>query len=148
MPKVDLPSPPVSLQPNTPRIEVGPGGKIDPKRAPARFFISQKFSEIVVWVVMNKSGQPITVTIVDFLRKKDMFEKKGTEQLPTCLQWLTGASVQVESGQVGFLAGFVDPHYQMKGLLDHVSYTIQVRSRAGTNPFPDFDYDPDGDIKP
>jgi hypothetical protein len=37
----------------------------------------------------------------------------------------------------------------MNGPLDHLSYTIQVRSQAPPpNAFPDVDYDPDGDIKP
>jgi hypothetical protein len=142
-----LPSPLVSLQPNTPRITVGPGGRINPEDAPSRFFIGQREREIVVWVVTNNSGQPITVRLTDFQLKKDMLAKKGTTPV-ACMQWLASDTVQVETGSVGFLGALVAPGYKLKGMFDHISYTIQVRSRASSKPFPDVDYDPDGDIKP
>jgi hypothetical protein len=145
---VPLPSPLVSLQPNTPRIDVGPGGTIDPKQAPARFLIGQRESEIVVWVVLNHSGQPITVTLTDFMLKKSMMDAKGKVPVK-CLRWLASEATQVDPGAVGFIGGFIDPDYKIQGaMFDHLSYTIQVRSRATTNPFADVDYDPDGDIKP
>jgi hypothetical protein len=146
--QVALPSPLVSLQPNTPKINVGPGGVINANEAPARFFISQRFQEIVVWIVTNNSGQPISVTLTDFQRKNGMGAAKGTTPIQ-CMRWLSGATVQVAGGQVGHLSAIIDPGYRMNDVLDHVSYTIQVRSQApAPNGFPDVDYDPDGDIKP
>jgi hypothetical protein len=144
--QVALPSPLVSLHPNTPRINVGPGGVIDPNDAPARFLVGQRERGTVVWVVTNTSGKPITVTLTDFMLKNGMFDKKGTVPVP-CMQWLTGsAAVQVDDGKTALLGAMIHPDYKLKGIFDHVSYTIQVRSQAGA--FDDVDYDPDGDIKP
>jgi hypothetical protein len=146
--QVALPSPIVSLQPNTPKINVGPGGVINLNDAPARFFISQQFQEIVVWIVTNNSGQPISVTLTDFQLKNGMSDKKGAKPIQ-CMRWLAGATVQVAAGQVGHVSAIIDPGYKMNGILDHVSYTIQVRSQAPpAAKFADVDYDPDGDIKP
>jgi hypothetical protein len=146
--QVALPSPVASLQPNTPKINVGPGGVINLNDAPARFFISQRFQEIVVWIVTNNSGQPISVTLTDFLLKSGMGAPKGTTPI-RCMRWLAGDTVQVDAGRVGHLSAIIDPGYRMNDLLDHVSYTIQVRSQAPpAAAFADVDYDPDGDIKP
>jgi hypothetical protein len=149
--QVPLPSPIVSLQPNTPKINVQKDGFIDPNDAPARFLISQQFQEIVVWIVTNNSGQPITVTLTDFKLKNSMGAPKGTK-LVKCMSWLAGNTAQVNAGQVGLLGAIIDPGYKMNGALDSLSYTIQVRSQVPQPPagngFPDVDYDPDGDIKP
>ncbi len=142
---VPLPSPPLSLQPSIPRFVVGPKGAI--KDAPARFLVGPRGHELLIWVITNQSGQPITVRMTDFRQKKMPFDKKGVSSVNPFL-WLTGDSVNLDDKQTGFIGASVDEDFETRGMFVSLSYTIHVESRAATKPFPPIDYDPDGEIKP
>ncbi len=139
-----LKSRPVSLQLSAvSRFTVGRDGVIND--GPEHFVVSQ--NDVVVWAVTNASGQPITVTVGQFLRKKHIGADEGDPQDPvTPFQWLVPPSIDLEIGASGFLGGVIQ--YVRRDMVDGVSYTIGVRSRATQAPFDPIDYDPDGDIKP
>ena len=120
------------------------GGDLPDVGAPTKFVAAP--NDIVLWVVGNTSGYTITVTLTDFLRKKHPADPKGTIQPETPpFIWLVSDTVVVDDGKVGFIAGRRNPDYQTQSFLFHdfLSYTIHVQSTAF-----DFEYDPDGDIKP
>jgi hypothetical protein len=97
-------------------------------------------NELVLWVVANTSGSPVTVSLQNFL-----LDNKPVDIQP--LLWLISNTVAVENGKTGLIAGLRNPAYKMKHLIrDNVKYTIHVA--ADDNAFPPADHDPDGDIKP
>ncbi len=106
--------------------------------------------DIVVWAIGNTSGQPITVTLFEFHRKKSDGEEKGDPSDPVMpFNWLVSNIVKIEDQALGLIAAQRDPSFKIRGTFhDRLSYTIRVESRAAVNPFPAVDYDPDGDIKP
>ena len=124
------------------------GGIVNP---PTKFEAHK--NDIVLWVFGNTSGQPITVTLMDFNRKKLIDDDKGDSGDPVMpFTWLVSNIVQIADQQLGFIAAQRDPNFKIRGFLgvgpDAVSYTIRVESRATQSPFPAIDYDPDGEIKP
>jgi hypothetical protein len=124
-------------------IAVGANGGIT--NPPTRFAAHP--DDIVMWAIGNTSGQPITVTLFDFLRKKSDGDDKGDPNdgvMP--FNWLVSNIVQIEDQALGLIAAQRDPNYKIRGLVhDRVSYAIRVT--AADNSF-DITYDPDGDIKP
>jgi hypothetical protein len=132
--------------PNLIGVAIGANGAIT--NPPTRFAAHP--DDIVVWAIGNTSGQPITVTLFEFDRKKSDGDDKGDPNdgvMP--FNWLVSNIVQIEDQALGLIAAQRDPNFKIKGVFhDRVSYTIRVESRAAVNPFPSIDYDPDGDIKP
>jgi hypothetical protein len=110
--------------------------------APSKFAAGP--NEIVTWVVGNASGEPITVSLTKFLRKKKHNDQTGdpNDQVAP-FRWLGSNTVRLDRGQTGIIAGRMDPNYTRRDFFDHLSYTIQVDGPFGT-----IEYDPDGDIKP
>lgn len=112
---------------------VGKNGDIE--TMPTRFTVASH--EIVHWLVGNKSGERITVSLLDFFR--------GTTPVVP-LAWLVSESVEIEAGKVGLIAGIRNPDYVNQNPLgDRVKYTIRVQGHSSGF---DESYDPDGDIKP
>ena len=119
-------------------VTVGAKGAI--KDPPEKFLAAQ--DEIVVWGVTNASGENITVTCKDFLRKKHVGDPEGDPHDPvTPFVWLVSDTLQLANGASGVIAGTVN--YKRRDLVDGISYTIGVVGKSFA-----FDYDPDGDIKP
>lgn len=114
-------------------LTVQQNGQLSP--VPSRFGVGS--NEIVLWVVGNKSGHPITVRLQNFLVNNAPVDP---------FVWLASDSVQIANGQMGFIAGIKNSAYQQRVLVDRVKYTIHVE--ATNNAFPAVDHDPDGDIKP
>ena len=107
---------------------------------PEKFLAGQ--GEVVVWGVTNASGEPISVTLKEFLRKKHIGDEKGDPQDPvTPFKWLGAETIKLADGTSGFIGGSVD--YKRRDMVDGVSYTIEIVGNSFA-----FDYDPDGDIKP
>lgn len=135
-----------SPHPNVIGVPIGVDGAI--ANPPTKFEAHK--NDFVLWVFGNTSGQPITVTLMDFCRKKSDGDDKGDPGDPVMpFTWLVSNIVQIEDKQLGLIAAQRDPNFKPRGMLhDAVSYTIRVESRAPQNPFAPIDYDPDGDIKP
>ena len=135
-----------SPNPNVIGVAIGKDGAID--NPPTKFEAHK--NDFVLWVFGNTSGQPITVTLMDFNRKTKESADKGDEPVMP-FTWLVSNIVQIEDKQLGLIGAQRDPNYQIQGLFgihDTVTYTIRVESRATTKPFDPIDYDPDGEIKP
>jgi len=137
---VRKPSGPATNHPTVVGFTVGLNGDI--AYAPTMF--EARSNDIVMWVVGNTSGEQITVTIKDFLRKKVFAQDdtKGVDAVKPFL-WIGSNTLQLDNNETGIIAGRRDPDYGVGFLPDHVSYTITVTSASF-----DIDYDPDGDIKP
>ncbi len=138
---VDLRSCFLAIPPTVPRFTVGPDGVIDD--APGRFWAAK--DEVVTWAITNASSKPITVRLVNFLRRRHPTDPHGQDPAATHFVWLGRNDLTLEDRQTDFLyARIARPAVQRMG--DSISYTIEVRSTDGTS-FA-IDYDPDGDIKP
>ena len=130
------------FQPLTLGFVVRDNGEITQADAPRKFIAGP--DEIVTWVVGNASDDPITVSLLLFLRKKkhnDNTGDTGDEIRPFI--WLGTNAVTLAAKQTGIIAGRRDPDYPMRDFHDFLSYTIRV-----DGPFGVIDYDPDGEIKP
>ena len=127
-------------------FNVGQNGLI--ANAPTKFQVFP--GDNIIWAIGNTSGQPITVTLMDFFRKTSDGDDKGDPNDPVMpFNWLVSNILQLEDKQQGFIVAARDPAYRVRGFFhDALSYTIRVESRAPSNPFDSIDYDPDGDIKP
>jgi len=145
--KRDLPSPNNASPHTAPAFTVGPQGMINP--GPGKF-IAEK-GEVVAWEITNASNQQITVTLMDFFRKPNIFHRRGDPHDPVndYFGWIPNPnSYSLQLGGPNPNQGFL---YAMilkkpKGWLgDSLSYTIRVT--AADNSF-DIYWDPDGDIKP
>jgi hypothetical protein len=142
-----LPSPPATSNSNIVGFTVQQNGEITD--APAKFHAHR--NDFVIWLIGNTSGQKIAVSLSDFLRKQSDSDPKGQadDRVDDAFIWLVSSTIELEDGEARFIAARRDPAFQIRGLFhDAVSYTIEVRSLAGQNPFPTVTYDPDGDIKP
>jgi len=139
----NLPSGPPGPMPAIVHVTVGTGGQIT--SAPETFGVHHVlFKNIVVWVVKNECGEPLSVTIGKFLRKDKPKDRHGRASDPVeAVDWLVSDTLKLEIGGAGLLGGPVPKDYHAKGLIDYVSYTIRVTG----NSF-DIEWDPDGEIKP
>jgi hypothetical protein len=100
---------------------------------PTKFTVGSH--EIAHWLIGNKSGQRITVSLVDFFRGSTPVEP---------LAWLVSETVEIEADKMGFIAALRNPDYENESSLgDDVKYTIRV-----VGPGFAMDHDPDGEIKP
>lgn len=110
------------------------------KEPPEKFLAGK--DEIVVWGVTNASGQTISVTLKEFLRKKHLGDDDGDPNDPvTPFAWLGSETIKLADGTSGFIGGRVD--YKRRDMVDGIKYTIEVLGADFA-----FAYDPDGDIKP
>ena len=145
MPPKKLKSP--KGQPHTTVLSFSVGQNGNIVNAPTFFEVWT--GDTVIWFIGNASGQPITVTLAEFLLKDTDTDPKGNPShvvLP--FVWLTSNTVDIDDQKIGIIAGLRDPNYPLHGMHDPVSYNIYIASRAKTNPFPPVVWDPDGDIKP
>lgn len=128
------------------RITVGPDGAIDD--LPKKFVAGQKGRDFVTWEITNASGQPIAVTVSDFLRRAKHSDDVG-RLVVNPFVWLNSDTVTLQDGEEGFIDGRINAAYERHDrVFDSLSYSIIVESRATTGAFETIDYDPDGDIKP
>lgn len=124
------------------RVTIGPNGGIHQK--PKKFYASQRGGDLVTWAFTNNSGGPLTVSVIDFLRRPDCSDDEGTVPVNPFV-WLPADTVQLADRATGYIDGRVDPNYprQNANSDDCLSYSIRVVA----GPL-QIDYDPDGDIKP
>jgi hypothetical protein len=127
------------------RFKVSKDGDI--KVAPVRF--GARKGDFLLWAVVNDSGGPIRVAIIDFLRKENFFDKKGTIPYNSGpVDFFAGQnSVDLNKGEKKVIGGTVSTEPE-SGFIDGVSYTIRVTSLKEEPAFAEIDYDPDGEIKP
>jgi len=134
MRKKPSPSPVALLPPVVIGFTVAGNGNLS--NIPTRFSVGS--NEMVLWLVGNTSGHPVTVSLTNFL-----FNNSNAVQP---FAWVLSDTLQLNDGHAGFIAGLKNPAYKQQGLIDPVKYTIHVQ--ADDNGFTPQDYDPDGDIKP
>ena len=104
------PSPVALRRQNVVGFTVGQNGNI--ATMPTKFTVGSH--EIVHWLIGNKSGQRISVSLVDFFRGDAPVEP---------LAWLVSETVDIEPGKMGFIAGIRNPDYVNKSpLVDRVKY--------------------------
>ncbi len=119
-----------------PRFTIGRDGAVG--RGPGRFLAGPQ--EVLNWVIANHSHEPVTVTLVDFLRRNAVDPTVKT-RADAWFEWLRTNSITLAHGQTGSIyAKIALPPFDG---IDSIEYTIQVRGTTFA-----IDYDPDGEIKP
>lgn len=129
---------------------VADDGSISP--APGKFHAEK--AQVVSWEITYTGGGQITVTLMDFFRRKHFWDPKGdsNDRIDNYFNWIPANTNSLQMGgqypNDGFLYAMIVRKPKDGVFGDSLSYAIHVTGVDSHGTSFDYYYDPDGDIKP